>query len=328
MDSILDKINGVKKLNIGCLPTHIHRLENLESELGYEKIFIKRDDLTGIGPGGNKIRCLEYILMEAKIKNADTIIVSGPLNSNLCTAAVCVCKKINLDCISVINGDKPNELKGNLLLDSIMQTNSIYIGNVTEEERGEYVDKLYIKLKKNGKIPYIIKLGASTGIGAMGYVNAILEMKKQCTDLSIEINEIFAPGANGGVAAGLIYGNAVIGFPFKINIISVEYSKDLLELNIKRIIKEIENITNVKMDYELKNACSIFDEYRGNGWGKKTIESEKMVFDLPSKEGIFVENIYTSKVLVGMVDLIKNKKTSGNTCFLHTGGFASLFGQF
>lgn len=328
MNRIIDKIKAVKKFDIGCFPTPVHRLENIEKELEHEKIFIKRDDLTGIGPGGNKIRCLEYILMEAKAEGADTILVSGPLNSNLCTIATCVCKKINFDCISIINGNKPVELNGNLLLDNLITADSLYIGNVTEEERKKYVEELYMKLITDGRKPYIIKYGASTGIGAMGYVNAIIELQKQCYDLNIKIDEIFAPGANGGVAAGLIYGNAVLGSPFKINVISVEYENLLLEQNIYRIIKEIEEITDVPFNLKLNDACNIFNNYKGKGWGVKTSESEKMVFDFPKKEGIFVENIYTSKVLVGMFDLIRNKKIEGNACFIHTGGFASLFGQF
>lgn len=328
MIRIIDKINSVKKLDIGCFPTPVHRLKNTERELGHEKIFIKRDDLTGIGPGGNKIRSLEYILMEAKEGGADTILVSGPMNSNLCTITACVCKKMNFDCISIVNGNKPIEFKGNLLLDKLLELDSLYIGNVTEQERGEYVEDLYRKLQEEGRKPYIIKHGASSGIGAMGYVNAIIELQEQCSKLNIKIDEIFAPGANGGVAAGLIYGNTVLDFPFKINVISVEYENDLLEQNINRIIKEIEEITAVGFNYKLKDACNIVDNYKGKGWGAKTSESEKMVFDFPRKEGVFVENIYTSKVLVGMFDLIRNKRISGNACFIHTGGFSSLFGQF
>jgi D-cysteine desulfhydrase len=328
MNRIIDKINSVKKLDIGCFPTPIHRLQNIEKELRYEKIFIKRDDLTGIGPGGNKIRSLEYILMEAKVGGADTILVSGPLNSNLCTITACVCKKMNIDCISVVNSNKPIELKGNLLLDKLLKLDSLYIGNVTEEERGEYVEDLYRKLQEEGRKPYIIKYGASSGIGAMGYVNAIIELQEQCSELNMKIDEIFAPGANGGVAAGLIYGNMVFDFPFNINIISVEYENGLLEQNINRIIKEIEVITDVPFNFKLKDVCNIVDNYKGKGWGVKTSESEKMVFDFPRKEGVFVENIYTSKVLVGMFDFIRSKKIKGNACFIHTGGFSSLFGQF
>ncbi|HCJ56575.1 1-aminocyclopropane-1-carboxylate deaminase/D-cysteine desulfhydrase [Lutispora sp.] len=328
MKDIRAKLNSVKKVSIGCFPTPVHRITNFEKELNYKKIYIKRDDLTGVGPGGNKIRCLEYIFQEALDKKADTILVSGPVQSNLCTIAACACRKMNFDCISIFNGDKPEDIKGNMLLDELISSDAHYIGKVTEEDRSKYVDELNMKLKNEGKNPYIIKNGASTGYGAMGYVNAIIELQQQCWDLNIGIKEIFAPGANGGVAAGLIYGNALLGSPFKINIISVEYENKILNENIMEIIKEIEAITDIPFNYNLKNVCNLVDDYRGMGWGLNTDESKEMVFDFPKKEGVFIENIYTSKVLVGMFDLIKKSKVNGSVCFIHTGGFGSLFGQF
>lgn len=329
MDNIIAKINSVKRLDIGCFPTPIHRMNNVEKELcqGQGQVFIKRDDLTGIGPGGNKIRFLEYILQDAKQKDSDVVLVSGPVQSNLCTATTCVCRKINMECIAVFNGEKPKELKGNFLLDEIIDSKSHYIGDVTEEERNVYVEDLSKLLKSHGKKPYIIRYGGSTGLGAMGYVNAIIELIEQCESHNIKIDEIFAPGANGGVAAGLIYGNAILGFPFKINIISVEYDTSLLKNNIIKIINELEILTGIKFNYNLEEACKIFDEFRGNGWGYRTEKSENLVYDFPKMEGIFIENIYTSKVLVGMLELIKNRKVNGNACFIHTGGFVSLFGQ-
>ncbi len=328
MDTNIKKINKVKKMEIGCLPTPLHRLKNIERELNFSEIYIKRDDLTGIGPGGNKIRSLEYILQDAVDKNCDVVLVSGPEQSNLCTVTSCVCRKINLECICVYNCDKPTEIKGNNILDELVSSVSHYIGKVNEEDRRKYVGELSDNLIDEGKSPYIIENGASTGLGAMGYVNAIIELQKQCNDLNIKIDEIFAPGANGGVAAGLIYGNAVLGRPFNINIISVEYENSILRRNIIRIIKEIEKITELPFDYKLEEVCNLIDSYKGYGWGHNTKESERTVFDFPQKEGIFVENIYTSKVLTGMIDLIKNKQVKGNACFIHTGGFASLFGQF
>lgn len=328
MDELHSWNKFINKVELGIFPTPLYRITNAENFLSYNPIYIKRDDITGLGPGGNKTRSLEYILGDAFRHDSNVIIASGPLQSNLCTLAACACSKLKLDCILVHSGEKPEKLEGNLLLNKILDVDSHYIGNVTEIERAKYIDELYVKLKEEGKRPYIIKNGGSTGYGALGYVNAIYEISKQCKELGFKINEIFAPGGNGGVATGLIYGNAILGFPFKINIISVEYDKYTLSGNIRNIISEVEEITQISFNHKLEESCSIIDDFSGKGWGKNTIESEQLVLDFPKMEGIFIENVYNSKALVGMFDMIKKSKVNGEVCFIHTGGFGSLFSQF
>lgn len=316
------------KVELGILPTAIRRMENLEKLLNYEPIYIKRDDLTGLGPGGNKVRSLEYILAEAKRENADMIIASGPVQSNLCTIAASAGAKAQLPCILVHNGEEPRKFEGNVLLNKLIGVESHYIGKVTEYDRNDYVEELYEKLKAQGKNPFVVRAGGSTGYGALGYVNAIREMMIQCQEGNLDIKEIFAPGGNGGVAAGLIYGNAIFGFPFKVNIISVEYDKETLSNNILKIFDELREITNLPFDHKLDDIANIIDDYMGEGWGENTEESAQLVYDFPKTEGIFIENVYTSKVLVGMYDMIKKSKVKGGVCYIHTGGFSSLFSQF
>lgn len=328
MENMEFKLKKLSKAEIGTFPTPIHRLYKMENKLNYRPIYIKRDDLTGIGPGGNKIRSLEFILGDAIKKGKNIIIGSGPIQSNLCTLAAASCSKLGLKCILVHSGDEPRNCTGNVLLNKILNVKTHFIGNVTKEERNKYVNDLYRKLQMEGKAPYIIENGASVGLGAIGYVNASIEIIKQCREHDFSIKNVFVPGGNGGVAAGLIFGNALLGMPFKINIISVEDEKEELSKNIENIIREIEVIMDMPFDYEVEKACNIIDDYRGGGWGQNTIESAQEVFEFPKEEGIFIENVYNSKTVVGMIDMISKSKVDGGVCFLHTGGFGSLFAQF
>lgn len=325
---ILEKIEELPRIELGSLPTPIERLQNFEKKLGVNNIYIKRDDLTGLGPGGNKIRSLEFILGEAVSQNCDTIIVAGPLQSNLCTLAACSCAKAGLKCITVHNGENPERAEGNLLLNKLLNVESHYLGNIPSKERNKYADELKVLLKEEGLSPYVIENGATTGMGAMGYVSAILEMKKQVDELNIPLKSIYAPGGNGGVAAGLIYGNALFGFPFEINIISVEYDKRTLAGEIKKVFDQLDVILATPLQYEISDICNIIDDYRGEDWGVNTKESEEMVHTFPQLEGIFIENIYTSKVLAGMEDLAQLGKLQEGSCYLHTGGLGSLFSQY
>lgn len=328
MKEIIKWIENANKVELGTFPTPLHRLKNMEKELDYKHIYIKRDDLTGLGAGGNKIRSLEFILGDAINKNCNLIIVSGPPQSNLCSLAASSCAKLGLKCVIVNNGENPDKLQGNMLLNYILDTEIYTIGIATKEERDIYVKNLCTKYKDEGKRPYVIENGATTGMGALGYVSATIEMQKQCQEQNIPIKTIFAPGGNGGVAAGLIYANALLDFPFQMNIISVEDDKACLTDNILKTINELVEITQIPFNCKLDDVCNIIDKYRGEGWGVNTEESTNAVFRFANLEGIFIENVYNSKVVVGMEATIKSADVTGDVCFLHTGGFGSLFSQF
>ena len=159
-------------------------------------------------------------------------------------------------------------------------------------------------------------------------MKAVPELVRQTREMGLENLTLFAPGGNGGVASGLIYGNALCGFPFHIVIISVENDRETLTADIRRTIKEAEGILNLPFPGALEESCVIDDSYRGGGWGENTDQSSQIITQFAQAEGILIENIYNSKVLVGMRDYVCSGKTDGPACFLHTGGFGSLFAQY
>lgn len=328
MRNLTDALESIRRLPLAALPTPLTRLTRLEAEWGYERIYCKRDDMTGLGPGGNKIRSLEFLLGEALAQNADTILVAGPLQSNLCTLAACACAKLGLRCITVHNGDRPERTEGNLLLNRLLETEAHYVGPVDSAMRNAYADELRRSLTREGKRPYLIENGGTSGMGALGYVAFCVELLEQTRELGIPIRSVFATGGNGGVATGLVYGNALLGCPFEINIVSVESSREELEQDILRTIGQVERVLGLDFNCKLKEVCNLIDEYRGEGWGVNTAESEEMVRRFPQMEGIFIENVYTSKVLVGMEAWIRENRVQGDACYLHTGGFGSLFAQY
>ena len=327
-ENIITFIEQAKRASLGTFPTPVQRLYNTEKEMSYKDIYIKRDDLTGIGPGGNKIRSLDFILGDAMGKGCNVMIASGQVTSNLCTLAAASCARLGLRCVLVHNSKKPDGRSGNALLNYILGVESIFIGSVTQQEREQYVEDLCQKLIKEGQHPYLIKNGATTGMGTLGYTDAVIELMRQCREQNLPIKTIFAPGGNGGVATGLIYGNALLGFPFKVVIISVEDDTPTLSEHIQSTIAEMEQITNIPFGCKLEDACCITDEYRGEGWSYNTPESEQEIFNFARREGIFIENVYNSKVVVGLKDYIRKSKVEGGLLYLHTGGFGSLFSQY
>lgn len=327
MQQLENALKAVPQVSLAALPTPFMRMENLEKKLNHAGIFIKRDDLTGLGPGGNKLRSLEFLLGEAMAQSADTVIAAGPPQSNLCTLTAAACAKLALRCVLVHNGDKPPHEEGNILLNRLLGAQSHYLGNVSAQERTACTEQLSQELAVNHR-PYVVKNGATTGRGALGYVKAIPELQRQTASLGLAGLTIFAPGGNGGVAAGLICGNALCGFPFQIVIISVENDCQTLTQDIRRTVAEAADCLRLPLPADPERACIIDDSYRGEGWGVNTPQSSRMITDFAGTEGILAENIYNSKVLVGMQDYLQTGRAAGPVCFLHTGGFGSLFAQY
>lgn len=326
MDSIKKALQSIPRVPLIPQPTPLHPLKHFcqDHQTG---VYIKRDDLTGLGPGGNKLRPLEFILGQALAKRADYILVAGPGQSNLCSLTAATCARLSLPCRVIVNCKEPERLEGNLLLNQLLGAEIIYAGDVDSQKRALKVGEEYTALKNSGHSPFIVENGATTGCGILGYTVAVAEMLEQCQKQNISKMTIFVPGGNGGVAAGLIYGNALLDFPFDLVIISVEDDKDTLTQHIKQVIAEAEKLTGIETS-PWNRHVSIDDTYRGAGWGCNTEKSSAMVPHFARVEGILIENVYNSKVLVAMEDYIQKDKVKGPVCFLHTGGFGSLFSQY
>ena len=326
---IREVMKNIPREKLAPLPTPLQRLENTEKLVGAKgKMYIKRDDLTGIGSGGNKIRCMEYIIGAAKAGGYNGVLASGNGQSNLCSLAAASAAKAGIKCYIVHNSEKPEVSVGNALLNDLLGVEREYMGACDSSIREKYVFEVIDRLKERGDNYFLIRNGATTGHGALGYLNAIIELVDQCEKEGLEIKHIFAPGGNGGIASGLIYGNALMGFPFTVHIISVEDTKPVLTEHIENTIREIEEITGLPFEYDVDKAADIVDKYMGAGWSCNTPESENEVLEFVRTEGIYIENVYTSKLMYGYKDMVKNNLVDGDSAVIHTGGFGSLFSQY
>lgn len=308
-------------------PTPLHPLARFCARPGVQPL-IKRDDMTGVGPGGNKIRSLEFLLGQAMAQGCDCVLAAGPEQSNLCTLTAAACARAGLACELVHNSPPPEQARGNLLLNRLLGVKAHYLGPVSGEERNAWMERLSEDYRRQGRRPFVVRNGASTGCGALGYAAAAAELREQCRQQGLSSLTLFVPGGNGGVAAGLVYGNALLGSPFRIVVVSVEDEAPVLEAHMEAVIRQAEAITGLSCPAPVNRLCTITDRYRGGGWGMNTPASAAMVETFARQEGLFVENVYTSKVLVGMEDWVRAGKADGPVCFLHTGGFGSLFSQY
>ena len=236
LELLLDEF---KKVNIGYFPTPIQRIKNFEDATHLKNLYIKRDDLNE-NPGGNKIRHLEYLLGDAINNGYDSFIISGPIQSNFCVATALACTRVNFPCYVLHNCDKPSELLGNNLLNNLMGANQLFLGEMSFPDLEKEVFKLGDKLKNEGKNPYVFHTKRTKAIAALGYVECVLEIYKQCKNEGLNIKDIFVPVGNGIFAAGVVYGNLLLEMPFNVGLVSVEFEKNEAEAKIKELIHDLE----------------------------------------------------------------------------------------
>jgi len=304
-------------------PTPLRRLERLGAAIGRDDLFIKRDDHMEIALGGNKLRSLEFWLGAAIQQKADIILVAGGAMSNLCRLSAAAAAMHGLDCIIFHNADACEETYYQSFLNQILGAEICFLGAMSEEERTKAVLDSAERLKQQGRRPYII---GDPCLGALGYSVAAYEIYHQEENL----RHIFLAGSMGPTEAGFIFGNALLGNPFEIHLVSVEYSQAELAQRIVTIYDGLRTMTGLSVPDVEKLPLHYYMDYLGEGYAKATAAAERALLMLARLEGIFTEYVYTAKTLAAFIDLAtKGDIPKGEpSCFLHTGGVASLFSQF
>ncbi len=314
------------KYDLGFFPTPIHALSKLSLKHPDFNLFIKRDDLTGLAGGGNKTRKLEYLVQDALNNNCDLILTAGAQQSNHCRQTAAACSIAGLECHLLLGGAEPEIYEGNLLLSYILGAKIHFTG---EDRKGEGLESLKTKLEKKGNRCYIIPYGGSNITGALGFVNAIKELKYQLIKQNINIDYIFFASSSGGTQAGMILGSDLFDLDVELYPINIDKEENMgssTENNILNIINDGKKILNIKKDYQLKD-ISLIRDYDKAGYGNVTEEEINAIKELATNEGIIIDPVYTARAFNGMLDHLNKKKLKpkSNILFWHTGGFPSIF---
>lgn len=314
----------IPKVNILNLPTPLVELKRLSSYLGGPHIYLKRDDMTGLGLGGNKTRKLEFLLGDALKLGCDSVIMYGDVQSNCCRQAAAAAAAVGLKCHLVISGAKPDYAEGNLLLDYIFGAEIHWCGKY---EKGEKVPEIAEKLKKSGLNPYIIPYGGSNYIGVLGFATAICEINEQINNQNINIDYIITPSSSGGTHAGIALGVDICGLSSKVIGIGIdrngpsEYESDLAELANKAAAK-----VGLSKKYYPKDFIMNYD-YFGEGYGVIGDLEKEAMYLVGQYEGILLDPVYNGRAMGALIDLIKKNKFNKDESVLlwHTGGIQAVF---
>lgn len=319
-------LKALPRYSLAQFPTPVHLLENLTDKYKGPDIYIKRDDATLLGMGGNKTRKLEFLIAQALKANKDTLVTAGGIQSNHCRLTAAASRKAGLDCHLVLNGKEPENPNGNLLLDRLFNATIEYCDR---KERDQTLFKAAEKIAAQGKKPYVIPVGGSNGTGAAGYVNAMLELDLQIKNMGIEPDAIVFATSSGGTQAGLALGAKITGFKGQILGISIDQIKTGPD-NFLPVLKDIANETALKIGSDIRMQESDFllnCDYLGAGYAKPGDLEFNAIKQLASNEGILLGPVYTARAMGGLIDLIKQNCFTENqiVLFWHTGGTPELF---
>lgn len=317
-------LETLPRIDLAHLPTPLDEAPRLSVALKAPRIFIKRDDLTGLALGGNKVRKLEFVMADAVQKGADVVITTGSSQSNhACQTAAAACK-LSMKAILVLERGVHIETQGNLLLDDIFgaEVRLLADGSLVDET----MEKSAEEMRRRGHSPYLIPEGASNALGASGYVNAVKEICKQSAQKRIIPQYLIVPAGSIGTMAGLIVGARYFQAPFKVIGISVKLDRETLAEKIAGLANETAQLSGMNLTFA-PSEIKIYDEYVGEGYGMPTPQCVEAMRLVARTEGLILDPVYSAKAMAGFADLVRQGKfTSQDTVvFIHTGGAPSVF---
>lgn len=319
------------RIRLAILPTPIQEAPRLREALGGEtrapRIFIKRDDLTGLAFGGNKVRKLEFLVANALAKGATTLITAGAVQSNHARATAAAAAVAGLRSVLVLdtNLDSP-PIQGNLLLDRILGAESRFVPSGTDMDRA--MTEVADELAAAGERPYVIPIGGSNAIGVFGYVAGSLEIATQLFDLGIAPSRLYYANGSRGTQAGLVLGAKMFQLPYAVKGVAVSGGESEKRKRAIRIAGEASELlgTTVRVeDADLVND----DSQIGAGYAILTEGCIEAITLLARTEAIFLDPVYSGKAMAGLIADIRSGAVdpAETVLFLHTGGAPALFAR-
>lgn len=309
------------RISLACLPTPIQDLPKLGRALFIPQLFIKRDDLTGLGPGGNKTRKLEYLCADALKQGAKRLFSCGAIQSNHCRQVAAAANRLGLACTLILAGEAPAKEQGNLLLDRLSGAQILFC---PKEERDACLEEAFNKALAEGQKPYLIPYGGSNAIGALAYREALREIMAQ----DAPFDWIVFASSSGGTQAGLVLGAREFNFRGRILGISIELPAEQLATRVSALANEAAALLGQQGGFCAEDVL-VNDDFCHAGYGVLTAQDAQAVRLFSRMEGILLDPVYTGRAAGALIALTTQKyfRKNERILFLHTGGIPALFAE-
>lgn len=330
-DALISAVDRYPRVVVAHTPTPIEALDNLGSDLGIS-LHVKRDDCTGTGFGGNKVRQLEFYLGAAVNEGADTVLITGAVQSNFARTAAAMARRLDMEChIQLEDRVAPVSVlyreNGNVLLDRLLGA-TIHRFPEGENEAGAdaALSAIADELQAAGRRPYIIPLGMDhPPLGALGYIVAAVELAEQFERIE-RFDEIVVASGSSLTHVGLLFGLRALGIDIAVHGICVRRDAESQRARVAARIRDLGELMDLKVGIDPAD-IQLFDGALAPGYGRLNTITTDAILRTARREGLFLDPTYTGKAMAGLIHLARTDRLAGNrVLFWHTGGQPALFG--
>ena len=331
MDQRLGCLYQLPRVHLCHVPTPLEAMPNLGAGFQEVALFVKRDDCTGLAFGGNKVRQLEFYLGEARSVGADTVLITGAVQSNFVRLAAAAARKLGMDCHIQLEERVPRtdavyHTSGNVLLDRILGA-TIYSYPEGEDEQGadRRLNEIAGELRSRGRSPYIIPLAPGhKPLGALGYVVAAQEILKQLEDLDFSLDEIVVPSGSGHTHAGLLFGLRALGCNVRVTGVCVRRAADAQKQRVQSRCNEIAELLGVTSPVG-DDDIHLTGKFLQPGYGRLNQATVRAIELAARTEGLILDPVYSGKAMAGFVDRAGEASAGSSLLLIHTGGTPAVF---
>lgn len=315
----MKNITDFERISFGLFPTPIHKLENISKLLG-TNVWIKRDDLTGVGLGGNKVRKLEFLLAEAEREGAEVVFTTGGAQSNHAMLTACCALRLGMKPILILMNEGVKERKGNQLLEHLMGVDVRFMDAKTYDEIYDEMDRVG---KELGKKYYKIPCGGSNSLGSLGYISCMKEVSEQENELGVKFSHVICAEGSGGTHAGTYVGAKLFMPEAKVvgMVVSDESFDEITPKIANGSLKLLESDLRITVEEMTHMDCL------GPGYALPSKEGNEAIRIMAENEGLFLDPVYTGKSFGGLIRMAREGRFSkdDNVLFVFSGGAGGLF---
>lgn len=326
MSSLRDALARFPRLDLVGAPTPLDKLERLSAQLGRE-LFVKRDDLTPLAMGGNKVRKLEYLAADALAAGADVLVTAGAIQSNHVRQTAALAARLGLGCLALLENpigtDDANYLgNGNRLLLDLFGTQVEAVANLDDADA--LLQDACERLRAQGRKPYLVPIGGSNALGALGYVRAGLELAEQVRAGGRHFAAVVLASGSAGTHAGLALALAEALPETPVIGVTVSRPDATQRPKVEGLAQRTADLLGRPLAAHF--AVHLWDAYFGPRYGEPNAGTLDAVRLLAATEGLLLDPVYTGKAMAGLLDGVAHGRfAEGPLLFLHTGGAPALF---
>lgn len=319
-------MQNIPRESLAFLPTPLKEAQRLAKAIEGPRLWIKRDDITGFGYGGNKIRGLEFLLADALAQKAGVIVTGAGPQSNSVRATVAAAVYAGLSAVAVYSGSAPGEVQGNYRLTRLLGAEVRFTDDADRASVDSFIEVVAAELREKGRHPYVIPRGGANALGTLGYVLAVQELATQCAEQGIEPDVIVLATGSCGTHAGLLAGIHALQLPWRVEGFTVSRPVEEVQARVYTLAQGALAMLGFDQMQSL-GAVIVHGGFIGPGYGIPTPEGAQAIRLAARCEGIFLDPTYSGKALAGFIAYTRagHFGRDETVIFLHTGGEPALF---